>query len=130
MWNSTLKRHTPLKAETPLKSHTRLKVKKGLNKISAKTAGANRKWLGIVLKIAEQVGYKCEICGKYIGFVGEFGLSGHHIIHRSKGRIDTEENCLVGCCECHNHAKYTEGIPISAEEALEIASKRSRNDDE
>lgn len=112
-----LVRRTKLRQKTPLKSY------KPLNPISEKTAELNRLWLARVLRLARtRAKWHCEICGEHVIFVGAFGLSGHHIVPRARGRIDTDDNCIIGCHKCHDHTQYAEGIPMSQEEAQRIIS--------
>lgn len=117
-------KRTALKRKTPLRSY------KPINKISPKTARRNREWLQTVqycmIHYAKGL---CEIRATDECKEREFkpdwrGLSGHHVIPRSNGRIDTEDNCIIGCGDCHNHQKYGKGTPLSIEELQEIISKR------
>jgi len=109
MRRTPLKRKTPLRARTRLKARTPLRAKKPLRKISAKQRRRKAEWRKRTLRLAEhRAKWHCEACGRYVGYVGEFGLGGHHKVFRSQGGPDTDENCLIACQECHDAGH---GIP-------------------
>ena len=73
-----------------------------LRKISKKQAEKNKLWKLITITKAINLGYICQWCGKKGRFDGSMNsLSGHHIIKRSQGRLDTDENCYVCHWLCH-----------------------------
>lgn len=112
-----------------LKRYTPLKARKSLNKVSPKTAEKNEAWAKLdYLKETRAKGL-CEIRATDACKVRDFkpdwrGLSKHHIILRSRGRIDTAENCIIGCGDCHDHSKFPEGTPLSILELQEIIRQR------
>ncbi len=46
---------------------------------------------------------------------------GHHI--KRQGRVNLPSNILIACLNCHNHAKYASGTPLSTEGQLLLAKK-------
>ena len=71
-----------------------------LKRISKKQAEAEAKWKELVsYLIVYRAHGRCEACGKRPDWRG---LVGHHKIFRSKGRIDTAENCEILCGKCHS----------------------------
>ena len=122
-----LKRTTPLKAKTSLQTKTPLKAKSGLQRKplapvaqSDETgAGQQPTWNGLSrstpLKAKSPIKPKpsrrryghlvkngwCAVCGK----AGE--TEWHHIIYRSHGGDEADENMLEVCRECHEkiHAR-------------------------
>ena len=58
-------------------------------------------------RLYRKYGCKCEVCKKKFN---KNKLTAHHIIMRSKGGEDTEENLLIRCYNCHfgviNHMEY------------------------
>jgi len=84
-----------------MKNGTRLKRTK-LNPISKKTQARKQKWNELVKRLIEERAHgRCEECHELPDFRG---LHGHHIIYRSQGGEDTEENCIVLCGRCHDLA--------------------------
>jgi len=71
-----------------------------IRKVSKKQAKRQREWTKRVLRLAEAQDWICARCKKYYGFVGEWGLQGHHTIYRSAMGEDTDENCEVICWKC------------------------------
>jgi len=59
-------------------------------------------------KILKRDGYRCVICN------GSSGIQIHHIIKRSKKRLDTPNNLIVLCYKHHN-AVETNKIIIKAD---------------
>ena len=53
-------------------------------------------WERVRLIALRRADFACERCGAFCG------LHGHHMIHRSKERIDVESNIQVLCNKCHN----------------------------
>ena len=84
MRQSELKRRTPLRAKTRISRQS--KKQKALEII----------WHEIVRQQVKRLKGRCRWCEK----VG-YALEGHHIIRRSGGRIDTDENCYVCHRWCH-----------------------------
>ena len=58
----------------------------------------------------------CERCGS------SSILSVHHIVFRSHGRIDTKENLIILCQDCHDKAGAS---LISKEELFAIVKERN-----
>lgn len=88
---------------TPLKPSGYKLKRTRIRQISKKQAKRQREWRERTLRLAEErAKWFCEKCGNYIGFVGEFGLCGHHIIWRSLAGKDTDENCGIWCKLCHD----------------------------
>ncbi len=78
---SELKRKTPIK-RTP----------------SPKQREKNKIWKEIVIRKADDLYGICQWCNQWGSLYADFNpLGGHHIIRRSRGRIDTYENCYI----CH-----------------------------
>jgi 5-methylcytosine-specific restriction endonuclease McrA len=48
------------------------------------------------LRVFEEQGWRCHSCGRYSL------LQGHHVIKRSHGRSDAEENIRGLCAQCHD----------------------------
>lgn len=123
--------YNPFLRRSPLKRHTPLKARKGLNKISPKTAEMNRLWNKLVTYLVfHRAKGLCEVRAtdecKARKFKPDWrGLSGHHIIRRYPVRIDTAGNCIIGCGDCHNHDKFPEGIPISRDSARKIIAENT-----
>lgn len=93
MRNTTLKRTTPLKA------------RKRLRTISDKQAAKQAKWNVFTDTKIEKQGPYCQWCGEWGDRKhGYRHLCGHHIIPKSAGRIDTEENCYIV------HENYPMGV--------------------
>lgn len=69
-------------------------------------------------------GRHCCLCHKFCGFKIEL----HHIIQRSEGGADTDENCIPLCLECHAEVKaYDPGHPIGRKyNASELREHRDR----
>jgi 5-methylcytosine-specific restriction endonuclease McrA len=107
-----------LRIYSKLKVTKSLKAQKPLGKISKKQTIKNRTWHEVELICLERAGYTCELKGK--DCMGKYGLTGHHIIHRSQGGKNLVGNCIIGCPECHNHVKYADGMPITKDEAYKI----------
>jgi hypothetical protein len=69
-----------------------------------------------------RAGGVCEICGS------SQNLQGAHVIERSVGGKDIAGNIIIACGGiggCHDHARYTHGLPISPADALIIVYKRN-----
>jgi 5-methylcytosine-specific restriction endonuclease McrA len=47
------------------------------------------------LKILERDNWRCQFCG------ARSNLQVHHIVFRSHGGIDSEENLITACADCH-----------------------------
>ncbi len=87
-----------------------------LKRKSKKQIDIDKVWKGIVADCIEnRARYRCEI--NWLGCWVRVGLQGHHIVRRSQGGRHTKENCIIGCPNCHNHAKWSTGIPLSRAEA-------------
>ena len=118
-----MRRSSP-KRTKPLKRHAlRRKVVAKTNAITKRLAeDVHARWLRLVYYLVYNRSHGvCEVCGKRPDWRG---LSGHHIIFRSHGRIDTAGNTLTSCGVCHDHTKYPKsGLPISVEEAQELVKK-------
>ena len=81
-----------LKRRTPLKAKTRI------SPISDKQRERTKKWNAITDEVAEEHDFICQWCGR-LGVRQTdnpwLKLDGHHITLRSRGRIDTKENCYL-----------------------------------
>ena len=105
---------------TPLKRST-----KPICKISKKQAKRKRNLRNMDAYFLDRSEGYCEICGKYFGYIGKFGLHKAHIEPASVGVInDTKENIIAACGECHNHHKWPSGLICGKEKAKEIVRKR------
>ena len=71
--------------------------KSRINPVSKKQAIKNKLWREITLEKWAELGRKCQWCGSYT-----IDPDGHHIVRRSKGRVDTKENCYVVHRLCHS----------------------------
>lgn len=58
----------------------------------------SKKMKAIKNKLFAKYGKRCEVCGEK--FKRE-GLTGHHIIPKSRGGKLSEENILIACYQCH-----------------------------
>lgn len=75
-----------------------------INPISKKQRRRKLKWNDLVAYLIKNRAYgRCEVCGELPDWRG---LSGHHIIPKSKGGKDTPENCLITCGRCHAVDKH------------------------
>lgn len=115
--------------KTLLKRRTPLKARKGLNPISLETALKNEAWDKLDYLVETRAKGLCEIRAtdacKARNFKPDWrGLSKHHIIPKARGRIDTAENCIIGCGDCHNHDSFPDGTPLSIPELQEIIKQR------
>lgn len=77
--------------------------KSRINPISKKQRIRNKLWAEITDQLCLELKYTCQYCGK-LGQRDNLGnlwtyLDGHHIFKRSRGRLDTKENCYP----CHRH---------------------------
>ncbi len=114
-----------------LKRRTPLKAKRAIRIITPLTAERNRSWKVLVAYLARyRAKGLCEIRGTAECQARDYkpdwrGLSGHHIIPRARGRIDTAENTIIGCGDCHNHAKFGSGAPFSIEELQNTIADRT-----
>ena len=83
-----------------------------------------RAWVKLTTTLAwDRAHCKCELCLEEPDWRG---LSGAHIIRRSKGKLsqDNASNVLIACAICHDHYRYpTTGLPVSVEEGLALAAK-------
>ena len=95
-------KRTPLKAKACLKSYTRLKARSPIIRVSKKQKVAQDLWRDITIARAATERHKCQWCGCQGSFYGNNPLCGHHIIKRSKGRVDTADNCYIVHWLCHN----------------------------
>ncbi len=68
-----------------------------LRKVSKKQAIKNKIWREITLLKWGKQNHYCSWCGRYVD-----NPDGHHIIRRSRGRIDTEDNCYIVHRICHD----------------------------
>ncbi len=66
--------------------------------------------------ILVRAGGKCEV--PYCGSARN--LQAAHIVERSQGGEDTAGNIIIACDICHDHQKYTHGLPLSTDELLRI----------
>ena len=109
-----------------IKRHKPLNAKRSIRVITPETAERNRCWNELVSHLTRyRAKGLCEIRGTAECQERDYkpdwrGLSGHHIIPRSRGRIDTADNCIIGCGDCHNHARFGNGTPFSIEELQKI----------
>lgn len=106
-----------LKIFSKLKCKSVLKTKKHINKVSKNRQKELPYWEAVKKETIERAKYQCEIQGE--DCVRNYALTPHHITHRSQGGSDEPENIIWGCAECHNHHKYTDGMPISKEQAYQ-----------
>jgi len=91
--------------------------------ISDKQRKKNREWHALVAHLVEYRAHgRDELTGRYVGFVGKWGLQGAHIRPR-RYNIHTAANCLIADNITHDHSKYGSGLPISQEEALTLVAK-------
>jgi len=96
-----------------------------LNPISDKQAQKNKEWHALVAHLVEYRAHgRDELSGRYVGFVGKWGLQGAHIKPRIYN-IHTAANCLIADNITHDHSKYGSGLPISQEEALAFVAKQN-----
>jgi len=94
-----------------------------LPRVSPKQAQKNKEWHALVAHLVEYRAHgRDELSGRYVGFVGKWGLQGAHIQPR-RYNIHTAGNCLIADNITHDHSKYPNGLPISQEEALELVAK-------
>lgn len=127
MKRTQLKRRTPLRAKTTLKSRIGLKTRKPLrahkpiNRISRKQQAQNKTWREVTRHKAANLDFICQWCGQHGTFEDDYNpLSGHHIIKRSKGRIDTYWNCYVAhWTTCHEFIE-NHGIDVRNTPNLEV----------
>jgi hypothetical protein len=63
----------------------------------------------------------CEVRGPDCLFT--FGITPRHVVPRARGGCHSPGNCIMGCGECHNHHKYSGGIPLEIPFALELVKK-------
>ncbi len=49
-------------------------------------------------KIRRLYGYRCYLCGEYVGRAGEV----HHIVHRAHGGRNYTWNLVYLCVDCHH----------------------------
>lgn len=119
IWNSTLKRRKPLKAKSWLKSFTPLKRLKGMVKVSQKQALRRKQLAALKSYLLENRAMgRCELCGY------EHGLEMAHIVNNQK--LDKAANVLIICNKnCHRHDLYRKGLPVSQDNALDIARHRN-----
>lgn len=107
------------------KSRKRLQAVKRRMTPKPQTVLKNKVWRELVKNLTEhRAKFLCEICHVAPTWLP---LQGHHIIKRSQGRIDTEENCLILCHVCHNHSKYGSGTPLSTAEQLALVKRLQNN---
>lgn len=103
-----------------------------IRKVSEKTAKANADLHKLVAYLAEHRAKRlCEIRATPVCQGRNYhprwpGLSGHHVIKRSRGRVDTAGNIIIGCPDCHNHTKYGDGTPLSIIELLTIINRQNK----
>ena len=77
--------------------------KSRLKPIGQKQREKNAEWKRITDERAEEENYICQWCGKSGRRDDEFNpLDGHHSQRRSRGRIDTPENCYLCHRLCHS----------------------------
>jgi len=60
----------------------------------------------------------CEVpgCGS------RYNLQAAHIRERSTGGKDTAGNIIIACGVCHDHAKYTHGLPLEPDELIALVA--------
>jgi hypothetical protein len=93
-------------APTEKKPRTKIKF------ITEKTREKNDEWKQIVEQKIKELGGICQWCKKLGQRKGvENFLTGHHKIKRSRGRIDTGENCYVCHLYCHSEIEHS-GIDV------------------
>ena len=118
-FNSTLKRtpfHTKISTEL-VQNHTHICIKR-VSKIQSKI---NYTWSKTVRICKVRCGGVCEVRGPDCLFT--YGITPHHIIPRARGGSHGPGNCILGCQECHNHHKYSGGIPLPIPVALELVKR-------
>jgi len=109
---------------TPLMRRVGLRAKRGIRWQSPRQTVRQAKFKALVLfLIAHRAHGRCEICG------GMWNLWGHHIVLRSQGGKDTPENTIIACGNCHDHHKYTNGIPLSMVEAVILVAQLNQKYD-
>lgn len=72
-----------------------------LRRISEAQRVRTAEWKRVTRCRAESVEYVCE--ARVEGVCDGYGAHGHHVIRRSQGGPDTQENCRWVCRSCHRH---------------------------
>lgn len=83
---------------TKLKAKTQLKAKKSLKKVSEKQTKINKDWNEVTDIRYEQVGHRCEWCGR---IVERIFVDGHHIERRRAGNFILSNCYVVERYGCH-----------------------------
>ena len=86
-----LERKTPLKVHTELKARSDLKAKTGLQRKTPLKATPSKRHYGHLVKNGW-----CACCG-----MGSLETEWHHIVYRSQGGDESDENMLEVCRSCH-----------------------------
>jgi 5-methylcytosine-specific restriction endonuclease McrA len=114
-------KRTYLKRRIPLRRYTALKSCTGIKRVSRHQARINYRW-SITVKICKaRCGGVCEVRGPEC--LVTYGITPHHVVPRARGGSHSPANAIMGCCECHNHHKYSGGIPLSIDDALELVRR-------
>ena len=58
---------------------------------------AKKEWIATKQEVKERDGYCCQLCLMNIAS----NLSVHHILPKSMGGQNTEDNCITLCVDCH-----------------------------
>lgn len=81
--------------------------KSGIKPISTKQKEKNAHWKKVTDERVEEGAYICQWCGKRGQRDSSMALfsylDGHHIVRRSRGRIDTKDNCYIVHRICHQY---------------------------
>ncbi len=123
MKRSPLKRYTPLRpsgtkiSTKSVQNRTRICIKK----VSKSQSKMNYIWSKTVKICKLRCGGLCEVRGPDCLYT--YGITPHHVVPRSRGGCHLPSNCLMGCCACHNHHKYSNGIPLEIPDALELVKR-------
>lgn len=83
---------------------TELKRNKPIKKVSEKQKEKNAHWNKVTDQRCRELEFTCQWCGMCGSRImsGWYFLEGHHIVRRSRGRIDTAENCYPCHGRCHS----------------------------
>jgi len=126
-------KRTPLKRYISLRDSTLQKVLlstgiyrnisscSGIKLVSKRQAHINYQWSKTVKICKVRCGGICEVRGPECLY--NYGITPHHVVPRARGGSHTPSNCLMGCLNCHDHHKYSGGIPLSIDDALELVRR-------
>jgi 5-methylcytosine-specific restriction endonuclease McrA len=118
-FNSTLRR-TPFRPKMSTKL-VQNRTCPGIKLVSKTQSKINVIWNKTVKICKARCEGVCEVRGPDCLYT--YGITPHHIISRARGGSHTPANCILGCQECHNHFKYSGGIPLSVDFALELVKR-------